>query len=242
MRINRFLAQGGLGSRRSVESFIDQGIVSVNGVVTKDLAQKIDIQNDTVEIDHDGQKQRVVLQSVCLVFVLFKPAGFICSRTDPKNQNPSVYNLLPSKYSHLNSVGRLDVATSGLLLFTNDGVLLHRLTHPSYEMKRRYNVRLQKSFRPTDLQILDRGIIIDGRKTSPPKIEYVSDSGREVILELKEGRNREIRRIFAATGNEVLELQRISFAGITLRGLVQGKGRLLYADEIQSLKKMVNLT
>lgn len=241
MRLNQFLAKAGLGSRRKVESLILAGKIEINGTVTNELSQQVDPGRDTVILHHEGKAHELHLDARTLVYLLNKPVGYISTRFDPKNSKPTVYELLPDYLQHLDAVGRLDIMTSGLLLFTNHGELLHRLTHPSYQIPRVYRVKLEASLSPEQEEKLGQGVVIDGRRTKPPRILHIDESRKRIHLEIREGRNREIRRLFEMASCSIEALKRTEYSFLKLVNMSASKGRLLKENEIASLLTAVDL-
>jgi 23S rRNA pseudouridine2605 synthase len=238
-RINRFLAASGLGSRREVEQLIRDGKIYINQIPVTELSQKVDTEKDHVTLVFGTRQQVIKIKSGKKVFLLYKPKGFITTKRDPQNQAPTVYELLPEQYSKLKAVGRLDIQTSGLLLFAEDGDLIYRLTHPSYQLERIYHVQLDREVNRDKIEELEKSIEIHGKPTLAPQISILDPKKNKVKICLKEGRNREVRRIFEGKGFRVLSLHRTKFGPIHLKGLAKGEGRALLPRETDMLYKAV---
>lgn len=238
IRLNKFLSQAGIASRREADRMIEEGRVKVNSLVIQELGYKIDDAQDKVEVD--GRK--VWREEGFVYLLLNKPAGYLVTLKDPF-QRPTIKSLLPHLKKRVFPVGRLDSSTEGLLLLTNDGELAYRLTHPRYEVKKTYLVKVRGEPDYSSLTRLRKGIFLEGKKTAPARVTLLVPTPRESLLkiEIHEGRKREIRRMFEAIDYEVLELKRIGFAGLTLNRLESGQWRFLKEREIAGLKKQVGM-
>lgn len=238
IRLNKFLSQTGTASRREADKMIAEGRVKVNGVAVQVLGYKIDDAKDRVEVDG----KRVKKDENLIYLMLNKPSGYLVTLKDPFRR-PTIKELLPSLKKKVFPVGRLDYDSEGLILFTNDGELAYRLTHPRFKIKKTYLVKVTGSPDPSNLSRLESGIFLDGRKTAPGKVSRLSDSPKRTLLriEITEGRKREIKRMCEAVGHRVLQLKRIGFAGLTLGKLSKGNYRFLGQKEIDNLKKQVRL-
>ncbi|NQT78942.1 MAG: rRNA pseudouridine synthase [Candidatus Aminicenantes bacterium] len=239
IRLNKFLAQAGVASRREVDKMITEGKIKVNGQVVQVLGSKIDETKDEVEVD--GKKVKREEGQVYLM--LNKPPGYLVTFKD-RFQRPTIKQLLPSLGKRYFPVGRLDYDSDGLLLLMNDGELAFRLTHPRFKVGKVYLVKVKGEPEPSKLSRLKKGIYLDGKKTAPAKIAIVSKSSKKTLLkiEIYEGRKREVKKMFKTVGHEVLQLKRISFGGVRLGELKTGKWRFLTQKEIDILKKKVNLS
>lgn len=230
MRINKYLASCGLGSRRKCEQMVLDGRVSVNGKTICSLS--FDVQ-DKMQICLDGAP----IETKKFTYVmLFKPKGFVTTKSDEKGRK-TVMDLLPKEWQHLNPVGRLDYDTEGLLLFTNDGMLANSLTHPSREIEKTYVAKIEGEIKESELAVLRAGVVIDGKRTAPAKVKVTRLEKSRVTLELiiHEGRNRQIRKMFEAIGKNVIFLKRVGFGPIALGGLSRGTARALRPKEIEAL-------
>ena len=241
MRINKFISLCGIASRRAADTLIEEGRVQVNGEVIKDLGHQVDENADNVVVD--GKPAKLPRKTTTIMF--HKPAGCVCTKTDPQGRR-TVYDYLPPAYQSLKYVGRLDLQSRGLLLFTDDGELLHRLTHPSYEIPRSYYVWTTRPLSETAAQKLVNGV--DIRDPEDPDAQEEIAFATDVYLEngfaelvLIEGKNREIRRMMRAIGYEIRDLKRVSYCKIQLGDLPAGDFRELTADEMNKLRQAVHL-
>ena len=227
MRLAKFLAHSGVASRRRSEALIAAGRVRVAGRVVTDPARDVD-EDSGVEVDG-----RPVGPEPREVWVLNKPAGVVSTAREPGSRR-AVTELVPSG-RRLYPVGRLDAETTGLILLTNDGELANRLTHPRYEVPRTYRARLRRPPEDEELRMLRRGVELDDGPTAPARVRRVSP--RVVEITLREGRNRQVRRMAEAIGNEVVDLRRISFGPLKLGELAEGAARRLRPAEVRRLWK-----
>ncbi len=241
-KLQKVLARVGLGSRRHMEEAIIQGRVSVNGKIAE-IGQRIEA---TDELRVDGRRVDFALEEETRrrVIIYYKPEGEICSRQDPEGR-PTVFDNLPNlRGERWVMVGRLDINSSGLLLFTNDGELANRLMHPSNEVEREYAVRVMGEVTPTARQALLDGVTLDD---GPAKFESFTEVGGEGInrwyqVVVKEGRNREVRRLFESQGLRVSRLLRIRYGTVSLpRQLHTGRWIELDKDEIDGITALVKL-
>ena len=237
-RLQKFLAEAGVASRRKAEELIVAGRVKVNGVVIKEQGVKIDPRKDKVEFDGKALSQKAEKK---VYLMLHKPEGYV---TTSKEQfgRPAVLDLIHGVPERIFPVGRLDYDTSGLLLLTNDGDLTYRLTHPKHDVDKTYIAKLYGVPDDGDLQKFRRGVAIDGRKTSPAKIQIIS---REkdlrfctVEIQIHEGRNRQVRKMCDAIHHPVAQLKRIATGELKLGDLPKGKYRFLTEQEIKYLKSL----
>ena len=231
VRLQKYLADSGLASRRASEQIILDGRVSVNGQIILKLGTKVLPGQDRVEVDGHAIKPRRKLY-----VALNKPPGFLCTREDPL-QRRMVADLLPAEWKHLVSVGRLDRDSEGLIFLTNDGDFALRLTHPRYGIRKIYRATVEGRVEPPMLKKFLAGIEDEGETLKAEKARLVSanNSHSVVELELGEGRNREVRRLFASQKLEVSRLQRIQIGRIKLGELPIGKWRTLAPAEVASL-------
>ncbi len=228
MRLNRFLAAAGIGSRRYCDELIAAGRVAINGTVCTDFSAQPD-PRDHVKVD--GKLVRV---GAPLTIMLHKPAGFVSTRKDPRVRD-TIFDLLPAKFSRLFNIGRLDAQTEGLLLFTNDGELAQRLTHPRFKVEKEYEVTLDKPWDSALAPRLLRGIILDGQRAKIARIAPVSPTRLRVVL--RQGVNRQVRRMFEAVGHHVKHLVRIRIDSLRLGDLPCGHWRPLTKHELKSLQR-----
>jgi 23S rRNA pseudouridine2605 synthase len=232
MRLNRYLAHSGVASRREADDLIKAGVVSVNGKIITELGTKVG-PGDTVH--YGGQR----LSSETKRYVLLnKPKDFITTTDDPRDRRTVMVLIDDACRERLYPVGRLDRHTTGVLLMTNDGDLAKKLTHPSHGAEKIYHVTVDKSVTKADLERLVEGVELEDGPASADEANYVEGSTRkEVGLKLHSGRNRIVRRMFAALGYEVLKLDRVVFAGLTKKDLPRGKWRHLTEKEVLFLKR-----
>lgn len=232
MRINKFLAASGVASRRECDEMIKNGKVTVNG---KRAVIGIEIGEDD-EVKVDGVTVNVKKNEY---YILNKPKGYICSVADDKGRK-TVIDLMPEGVGRIYPVGRLDYDSEGLLILTTDGELAQHLTHPSNEVPKTYLVRVEGILTENDLNPIRSGLEIDGYVTKKCKAHIVetNKSFTKVHVTLKEGKNREIRKMFAAIGKEVSLLKRIKVGELTLRGLDRGAYRKLNRQEVAYLMSL----
>jgi pseudouridine synthase len=237
-RLNKFLARSGIASRRDADRLIEEGRVSVNGRVALKLGTKIVEGKDTVTVD--GRTVRRIRQPVYLA--LNKPRGVLVTLSDPFDRT-TIRHLLPSLPDGVFPVGRLDKDSEGLLILTNDGELSFHLTHPRFEVPKKYIVRIKGEISEDEIRRLEKGISLDGRKTVPARVGTFDSKGRRGFLEIeiREGRKREVRRMLRAVGHEVVSLKRTSFAGLSLGHLPSGRWRHLKDQEVRKLRERAGL-
>lgn len=231
VRLQKFLAEAGVASRRAAERMIVAGQIRVDGIVVRELGTKVD--SDRQEIAVDGQPVRMRRK---VYVALHKPKGFLCTSKDPEARRV-VHDLLPQEWSILHNVGRLDRDSEGLLFLTNDGEFSLQLTHPRYGVRKRYRAVVVGRVTESQLKSLTEGIQDEGEllKAESAKLVSANNSHSVVELELAEGKNREVRRLFEALGHEVEQLIRTQIGPIRLGELPVGKWRMLSAAEIKSL-------
>jgi 23S rRNA pseudouridine2605 synthase len=227
MRLAKFLAHGGVASRRKAEEIVTAGRVTVGGEAVRDPARDV---GDADEVRVDGS---LVGTEVREVWAVNKPAGVVSTAREPGGRR-AVVELVDSG-ARLYPVGRLDVDSTGLLLLTNDGELANRLTHPRYEVSKAYRVELRRPPGETDLRRLASGVELEDGMTAPAEVRRLGE--REVAIILREGRNRQVRRMAEAIDNEVVALRRVRFGPIELGGLVEGRARRLSDNEIAALRE-----
>jgi pseudouridine synthase len=231
VRLQKFLADAGVASRRAGEQMILEGRVSVNGHVITQLGTRVDPDADHVKVD--GKLLRAKRK---IYLALNKPKGLVCSKND-EHGRPTVYELLPKEWSHVHSVGRLDFNSEGLLFLTNDGSFSLKLTHPRFGMIKKYIVTVDGEVNESTLADFKKGIWHDGEKLQIQRGRILSaTSGKSVVeLELAEGKYREVRRLFETVNKSVKRLQRVQVGKIKLGELKPGKWRTLTDAEIKSL-------
>jgi 23S rRNA pseudouridine2605 synthase len=231
IRLNKYLSNAGVCSRREADVLIQTGVVTVNGEIITELGHKIK-PGDVVQYDGEtinAETKRYVL--------LNKPKGFITTMDDPMGRKTVMSLVKKACRERIYPVGRLDKETTGLLLFTNDGDMAKKLTHPRHRASKIYHVELNKPVKPEDLNKLMSGVDLEDGKTVCDLAEFVKDgSNREVGVELHSGKNRIVRRLFEALGYEVVKLDRVQFAGLTKKDLPRGMYRHLTEKEVAFLK------
>jgi 23S rRNA pseudouridine2605 synthase len=231
VRLQKFLAEAGVASRRASERFILDGRVAVNGQAVRELGGKVDPAGDKVTVD--GAPVRPKRK---LYVALNKPRGYLCSRQDELHRR-TIGGLLPREWSNLYSVGRLDYDSEGLIFLTNDGEFSLHLTHPRYGVRKKYLATVEGRVEPEMLRRLVGGVSHGGEKLKADKVRLLSanNSASVVELELAEGKNREVRRLFESQGLTVSRLVRTQIGKIKLGELPGGKWRTLTEPEIKSL-------
>ena len=230
MRLNRFLAQSGLCSRREADDFITAGLVTVNGQIVTQLGTKV-LPTDEVKFNDSrvqGEKK--------VYLVLNKPKGYVTSLDDP-HAGKTVMELVQGACTErIYPVGRLDKNSLGLLLFTNDGDLTKQLTHPAFRKKKIYQVSLDKPLTRADMDRIAEGVTLEDGEIHADEISYVKENKQEVGIEIHSGRNRIVRRIFESLGYTVTKLDRVYYAGLTKKNLKRGAWRFLTREEVERLK------
>jgi pseudouridine synthase len=231
VRLQKFLAEAGVASRRAAEQIILSGRVGVDGRTVTELGTKVDPLHQEVTLDGKPLKARRKIY-----VALHKPRGLVCSRQDELGR-PRIYELLPKEWGHLHSVGRLDFNSEGLILLTNDGEFSLRVTHPRYGVPKKYVATVEGRVEPEMLRRFIHGVWYQGEKLQAQKARIISGtSGQSVVeLELAEGKYREVRRLFESQGRTVTRLQRIQVGRIKLGELPPGRWRTLTDSEIKSL-------
>ena len=231
MRLNRYLAQAGVGSRREADELITTGVVTVNGKVVTELGTKIKPED---VVHYGGQKLSMEQKRYVL---MNKPKDTITTTDDPRERHTVMDLMAKACTERLYPVGRLDRNTTGVLLLTNDGDLAKKLTHPSHGAEKIYHATLDKSITVDDLHKLVEGVQLEDGPASAEEASYVGDNKREVGLKLHMGRNRVVRRMFEALGYDVVKLDRVIFAGLTKKELQRGHWRHLTDKEVTMLKR-----
>lgn len=232
MRLNRYLALCGLGSRRKSDALIQAGLVTVNGTIVQSLSQVINEKTDRVTVA--GQK---ISQPDRLVYlILNKPRGYVTSASDELGRK-TVMQLVPNDY-RVFSVGRLDKETEGALLLTNDGNLAFQLMHPSFQIDKIYHVKLNMPISQKHVRKLASGIMLEDGITHKCEVKVIGHARRKIEMTLHEGRKRQIRRMLQALGYQVTDLVRIQFASLSIKNLKPGEWRFLTDQEIARLKSL----
>lgn len=230
-RLQKFLADAGVASRRASERIILEGRVAVNGRTVRELGTKVTPRQDRVTVDG-----KPVEPKRRLYVALHKPRGYACTRKDELGR-PLIGELLPKEWANLYSVGRLDFNSEGLIFLTNDGDFSLRLTHPRYGVRKKYRVSVVGPVTPDTLAQLTRGVFSAGERLKAERAKLLAGggAGSEVELELAEGKNREVRRMFETLGLIVKRLVRVQIGKIKLGQLKPGRWRTLTEAEIKSL-------
>jgi 23S rRNA pseudouridine2605 synthase len=233
-RLQKVLAAAGWGSRRACEEIICEGRVSVNGRVCEELPVLVDPAEDRISVD--GRPVRAVRP---VYFLLHKPKGVFCTNSDPAGRVRAV-DLLGGVRERVYPVGRLDAESTGLLLMTNDGDLAEHLMHPRYGIERTYRAEVKGKVLPPVVEKLRKGIWMSDGRTQPARVRVLRSGHQESVLEitLREGRNREVRRVLAALGHPVRNLKRTHLGPLSIKGLGVGKFRPLIPQEVGKLRQV----
>ncbi len=231
MRLNRFLAAAGVGSRRKCDELIAAGRVTINGRVCTNFSAQPD------ERDHVKADGKLLHLERAMTIALHKPAGFVSSRSDP-NARDTIFDLLPPKFPRLFNIGRLDAQSEGLLLLTNDGNFAQQLTHPRFKIEKEYEVTLDRQWDREHAQKLLRGIFLDGQRAQVARIHSIGPTRLRVVL--RQGINQQIRRMFYAVGYEVKRLVRVRIGNLRLGDLPRGQWRALSKTQLDALKRTQN--
>lgn len=231
VRLNRFIANSGVCSRREADTLIQAGVVTVNGEVVTELGTKVNIHDDDIRFNGERLKgeEKVYL-------IMNKPKGYVTTASDPHAEK-TVIDLLKGCSSRVYPVGRLDKNTTGVLLLTNDGEIAERLTHPSYDKKKIYQVSLDRALSEEDYHKILEGVSLTDGDVKADELEFIdANDKRKIGIEIHSGKNRIVRRIFDSLGYNVKALDRVYFAGLTKKGLKKGEWRYLTEGEINILK------
>ena len=237
MRLQKFLAQAGIGSRRSAEEFIRQGRVEINGE-TADIGRSVDPLKDCIRLD--GKILALQVRRIILAFN--KPRGCVTTVSDPQGRK-TVLDFLPDFGVRIFPVGRLDYDAEGLLLLTNDGELANRLLHPRFGISKIYDVKIKGLPEKKTIEQLRAGVRIEEGMTAPANVEIIKELPNSAWLRmtLHQGWNRQIKRMGLAVGHPVLKIRRIAYGPVRLGGLETGRHRLLRPDEIRNIYKEAGL-
>jgi 23S rRNA pseudouridine2605 synthase len=232
LRLQKYLAQCGLASRRRAEEMIRQGRVTVDGTKVMDMGSKV--IPGLQEVCLDGIPIRMVEKTITLL--LNKPQGYVTTMSDPQGR-PIVTSLLQGITARVFPVGRLDLDTEGALILTNDGDLAETIQHPRHEVKKTYEALVRGRPALPDLHRLEQGIVIEEKKTSPASIAVVRKINQSTLVKITihEGRKRQVKKMFAAIGNPVLHLKRIAYGQLFLRDLPLGAYRILSANDLKKI-------
>lgn len=233
MRLNKYIAQAGIASRRKADELIQNGNVKVNGLTVREMGVQV-TEGDVVDVNG-----KLIEPCEKHVYVMLnKPKGYVTTMNDDKGRL-TVADLVGDVDARLFPVGRLDYNTTGLLLMTNDGELTQKLTHPKHEVTKTYRAVVQGVLSREKLAHLRRGVDIGGFVTSKARVEIVKENPRNTVVEIEihEGKNRQVRKMFAAVGNKVIDLTRIAVGEVRLGRLMEGHYRKLKPEEIKYLKE-----
>ena len=231
VRLNKYIANSGVCSRREADNFILAGVVTVNGEVVTELGTKVNINTDDIRFNGERLKGETKIY-----IIMNKPKGYVTTASDP-HADKTVMDLLKGCPSRVFPVGRLDKNTTGVLMFTNDGEIAEKLTHPSYDKKKIYQVSLDNKLRGEDYDKILSGVELSDGVIAADALEYIEeDDHRKLGIEIHSGKNRIVRRIFESLGYEVKALDRVYFAGLTKKGLKRGEWRYLSEGETNLLR------
>ena len=231
VRLNKFIANSGVCSRREADNFILAGVVTVNGEVVTELGTKVNINTDDIRFNGERLKGENKVY-----IIMHKPKGYVTTASDP-HADKTVMDLLKGCPTRVFPVGRLDKNTTGVLMFTNDGEIAEKLTHPSYDKKKIYQVSLDSKLKGEDFDKILSGVELSDGMIAADELEYIEeDDHRKLGIEIHSGKNRIVRRIFESLGYEVKALDRVYFAGLTKKGLKRGEWRYLSEGETNLLK------
>jgi 23S rRNA pseudouridine2605 synthase len=239
-RLQKILSQAGVASRRAAETLIAEGRVSVNGTTVREMGTKADPATDNIRVDG----RRIKSAEVRRYILLNKPAGYVTTRSDPQRR-PTIIDLLRGVHEYVYPVGRLDYDTEGLLLLTNDGDLAARLTHPRHGVERTYEARVAGVPDAAAIERLRNGIPLDGRRTLPADVRLLNrgraDRDGVLVITIREGRNRQVRRMCEAVGHPVRALTRTRIGPVSDKRLKPGGWRDLTPAEIRSLRRAAGI-
>ncbi len=235
VRLQKYLADAGIASRRKAEELILQGRVEVNGKTVRELGTKIDDKKDTVSFNG----KEIKTDQKLVYIMLYKPEGYVTTVKDQFDR-PTVMDLIKNVEERVFPIGRLDYDTSGLLLLTNDGKLTFKLTHPKHEVEKTYLAKVYGVPDQNDMNQLRRGVMIDGKKTEPAKARLVSTSDKYANVEIiiHEGKNRQVRKMFDAVRHPVSQLRREATGSLSLGNMKKGEWRYLTEKEVRYLKSL----
>lgn len=231
-RLHKILAQAGIASRRSAEQLIRDGRIWVNGEVVRAMGLKVDPERDTIAFDG----KPIELAQPTVYVLLNKPAGYVTTMADPQGR-PTVVDLVADLPQRLFPVGRLDLETEGALLMTNDGELGNFVLHPRYNVNKTYEALVTGTPAPERLRLLERGVEIDGVRTSPAAIRVLERRGGQTLIEIviHEGKKRQVRKMFQAINHQVVHLRRTAYGSLRLGALPSGKYRLLSPNDLKRI-------
>ena len=234
MRLNKFLSNSGVASRRKCDELIKEGKIAVNGKIVDTLGQTINEKKDKVTFEG-----RVVKLPSSFVYIkLNKPKGYACSAHDEKGRK-TIYDLIDCE-ERLFSVGRLDYDTEGLIILTNDGNFANMVAHPRYKLEKEYRVTVEGEIKESELAVMRKGVVIEGERMPEAKVERLSfeNNFTKLSVVIDEGQNRQIRRMFEAIGHEIKLLKRVRIGQVKLGGLKRGEYKDLTTDELNMLTRL----
>ena len=231
MRLNKFLSNSGIASRRKCDELIKEGKVFVNGKVASELGMQINEKKDKVT----AMGKVVKLPSSFVYIKLNKPKGYACTASDEKGRK-TIYQLIDTT-ERLFSIGRLDYDTEGLILLTNDGDFANRVAHPKFLIEKEYRVTIEGEIKESELAVLRRGVVIEGTRMPSARVEFLSFDGKfaKLSVVIDEGQNRQIRRMFEAIGKSIRLLKRVRIGQVKLGGLKRGDYKDLTEEELNNL-------
>ena len=235
MRLQKYLAQCGVASRRHAEEMIREGKIQVNGVTVREMGLQVDESRDTVSVE--GKEVRPEESKHYLAY--YKPIGEVTTTSDPEGR-PTVMDKFRDYPVRLFPVGRLDYDSEGLLLLTNDGDLMNHLLHPSHEVNKVYLVKASNNISDEEIRQLRQGVMIDNKLTSPARVRLIRKEAFDTVLliSIHEGRNRQVRKMIEKIGHQVVSLKRVAFGPVELKDLPRGQWRSLTEQEILRLKSL----
>lgn len=232
VRLNKFIANSGVCSRREADTFIKTGLVTVNGTIVTDMGVKVDPQKDDIRFSGERLKGEKAVY-----IVMNKPKNFVTTLSDSHAERIVIDLISKEKCpERVFPVGRLDKATTGVLMFTNDGNMAEKLTHPAYQVRKIYQVTLDKNLKKADFDAILEGFILDDGEIHADALSYIDGEQDVIGIEIHSGRNRIVRRIFEHFGYKVRKLDRVYFAGLTKKNLKRGEWRFLTEKEVSLLK------
>jgi len=237
-RLQKYLAQAGIASRRSAEKMIAEGRVKVNGTVVREQGIKVDGAKDIIEVDNKPVK----VEEEYVYLLINKPAGCVTTVKDP-GKRPTVMDVVSDIPKRVYPVGRLDFDTTGLLLMTNDGEFAYRMTHPKFTINKVYEAYVAGQVSEEKLDKLRNGIMLEDGMTKPAKVRVLRKENRKTLIEItiSEGRKRQVRRMFKAINNPVIDLKRVQVENLTLGKVKEGEYRYLTFEELRPLMNKVQL-
>lgn len=231
LRLNKFLSNSGVASRRKCDEIIASGKVTVNGKVVTEIGSQINEKKDKVMVEGKA----VCLPSSFVYIKLNKPKGYACTASDEKGRK-TIYDLVDCE-ERLFSIGRLDYNTEGLIILTNDGDFANKVSHPRYDVEKEYRVTIEGKIKESELAVLRKGVVVDGQKMPPAKVKLLSqdENVSKISVVINEGQNRQVRRMFEAIGREIKLLKRVRIGSVRLGGLSRGQWRDLTEEELNLL-------